>query len=378
MMPKPEPYQLLFLVLFFIAWNKSKFTSAKAFLWLGLAYGCKFNVLPLLPIFLAIQIWQLLKSAIDKKATVKPILLTFFWLGLGFVIAIPGLLLIPLNPAILHNYLDQTFYFVAQSYDDPNVNAMSWLKGIYGFYFWGHNYLIALFFFLYICTGIWIIMDYIRTREIVLDLIIFITASAFFFPVILFTHRLWPHYLWTAHVLFMLLFFIKASSQFNKSRLQLFYNGALFCGVVYFVLIFNLRHAGSFFGLDKEFAGDKQSWEKARLYINDRKNEATVLQTNLVWYPFTEFVKINPFNPFHTALAENRKSITFDWNLTEKTPENEFIRSDYLIVKTSFANKGLEGNQRALMKLVERDFNADTAFGGYVIYGKKNQPKSSR
>lgn len=108
MMPKPEPHQLLCLAWFLNRSKKQEWSFGKHFIFLGLAYGLKFNMLLLLPLFFIVPVLKL--STLNIKQVILSGLKSLVFFIAGILIAIPCLILTPIKPVFLKAYIHETFW----------------------------------------------------------------------------------------------------------------------------------------------------------------------------------------------------------------------------------------------------------------------------
>tara|TARA_B100001250_G_scaffold374783_1_gene361841 strand:- start:668 stop:2434 length:1767 start_codon:yes stop_codon:yes gene_type:complete len=177
-MPKPEPLQLFFLSLFLYFYKYYNCNNSKVF-WvlLGIAYGIKISILPLLLIVIFLDIFYKSKknSVIELQSKMLAI---FFYIGFGLVIAVPMLfvhfiislfiywiltkivykqflyinyfltfLIIILNPIIsyfiyiyfhyktgFYKWINATFLNIGHNADDSSISFWNWIY--YFFHEW--------------------------------------------------------------------------------------------------------------------------------------------------------------------------------------------------------------------------------------------------
>lgn len=381
MLPKPEPYQLFFISMFLRSWKNNNYSTGRHFIWLGLAYGAKFNALFLVPVFLVMGTWNQWKEAISGQVRtfIGPFGKSVLWWLCGFLIAIPCLILSPVKPQFFTTYLEHTFLFGAQPDDDPSVTWMTWLKEGYGYYYWGHNALTWLFLTLVLLLAFRVLYLNIKRNKTRHELVLLITAALFFFPIVFFTKRVWPHYLWEGHLFFVLFFFASLQSLYIKSRIPAIAGYVLMLlPLIYFSTNFVLQHAAKYFDLNLKYGYKMENWRHVRDYIVSQKSNAVVAQDLSLWYPFEEFVKVNRYHPFRVSLPRDTSSPIFTWELPTD-PGTAPEELDYLvageILKVS-ANKkyapGIEKDkerwQAAFKNAEGKVWKKDTAFLDVVIF----------
>ena len=88
-MPKPEPIMIFCLALFFYFYKKNNLEEAKPYwILLGIAFGAKISILPAIPILLFSALYN---KILGRKPieTLRALLLTIFYIFIGFCLAIP-------------------------------------------------------------------------------------------------------------------------------------------------------------------------------------------------------------------------------------------------------------------------------------------------
>ncbi|MDI9313228.1 MAG: hypothetical protein QM529_00915 [Hydrotalea sp.] len=102
-LPKPEPYQLLFLSLFLYHFKKYNFTLKK-FYWvfLGLSFGVKISILPLLPIFFIYGLYVDIKKAKIISSIADNIVVAIFFFFLGLCLMFPAFFVYLLPAMIIY------------------------------------------------------------------------------------------------------------------------------------------------------------------------------------------------------------------------------------------------------------------------------------
>lgn len=178
-------------------------------------------------------------------------------------------------------------------------------------------------------------------------------ATAMLFPVIFLTKRLWPHYIWEGHILFVLLFLAVLSKQdlINTKKLKITFSVMLFAGIAFFSLQFLFVHLKKYYGLNQQYAQNRENWYKVRNHILARYPNARVIQDMSVYFPFREFVRINPYHPFAGKFPEEVKQPSFSWALPEHPfSETETSEMDVLVLKDMQPENKTLGSLNALQK----------------------------
>jgi len=367
MVPKPEPLQLLFLAIFIIKAHKVNWQFGLHFVWLGLAYGAKFNVLTVLPLFFILPYLFGYKKITGIFKSISVFLI-------GVFIAIPSLVLTPIKPIFLQTYLNNTFG-KTDHYDDAGTSILSWLKigwlGSYSGGFWfGWAFLCLIIFALIIGVN-----RFLKNRNLGVSLIIIIIGLGFLLPVMLFTERLWPHYLWTAHV-----FLLFGVAMFYKEEAKLTMIQMFLLIIVTIGGMQSIRLQGShLFSLEVQSNQLVSNSKSAHVYLKNKKSDVVVLQDISVFYPFSEMLKINPYHPFATVLPtiNNNKKIVWSDFINPQILENH--QADYLIVnKYNFEedsnnlvtekDKMIAKDKQLIRKELGKTIFLDTTIGQLKIY----------
>lgn len=324
MVPKPEPLQLLLLSIFLWKAHKANWHFGWHFIWLGIAYGAKFNVLAILPLFFILPYIFGYKKIIG-------LLKSFVAFIVGLIIAIPSLLLVPIKPIFLRTYIDNTFGR-AQHYDDTVVSLFDWIKiGWLGAYSGGLWIGFALLILI-----IWGLINGIKkywTRQLISsELIILIVGLGFLLPVMLFTERIWPHYLWTGHV-FLLLSIAVLLNHIEFKPIYL-----VLMTIVVIGGIISVKSQGShLFSLQKQSKQLIEDSKNAHTYLLKKNNKMICVQDISVFYPFKEMLKINPYHPFASKLPLENNDYKINWTDFINPKNLEMMKADFLITnKTNF------------------------------------------
>jgi hypothetical protein len=319
MIPKPEPIQLFFISLFLNYGYKKNWVFGKHFIWLGLAYGAKFNALMILPLFFLLPLF-------NEGIKLKNIILAVFCFISGVLIAVPALLLTPFNSMFLQTYIKSTFKNT-DHYDDSNVNIIDWMEKGFSPNYSGHIFItsiLSLIFILIIANGIW---NFYKTKKIENYLIIASIGFCLLIPVLILTKRIWPHYLWTGFVFFLLSIFMF----FQNVNYTVFLKRVLSVFLVVLstvVVSFSVTKQIPLLHLEQKYISVKENSEAAYRYIEKSDSSFVCLQDISVFFPYSEFLKTGRYHPFSLAypyVIYKKKQI---WN--------SFI--NYKVIKNAKAN----------------------------------------
>lgn len=390
MMPKPEPYQLLFLAVFLKYWKKNEWRPGKSFIWLGMAYGAKFSILFALPFIALVSLFSPLRPATPRATTTKIIptsIKAMGWFLAGLIIAIPCLILIPVKPIVLDTYIKHTFLGSGQIDDDPSVTWFQWLFDTYGFYYWGYKWMSWLFLAI-LATVTILIFRYKKDKgKFTEEWPLLLIATAMFFPVIFLTQRLWPHYIWEGHTLFILLFLAVLTNHnlVSLKKLRIALTAVLFAGLAFFSLQFLFVHLKKYYKLNDQYAQNRENWYKVKNHIVSKYPNARVIQDMSVYFPFREFVRINPYHPFAGKHPEEVKTPSFSWALPDHPfSETETSGMDILVLKdmqpenktTESPNALQKQNnlwKNEMQKSIGNLWLQDTVINGHFVYVKRTQ-----
>jgi hypothetical protein len=285
--PKPEPHQFFFLALFLYYFVKREYSAGWYFVFLGLAYGIKFNILVLLPGFFVILIMK--HGLIWRK-----LFMSIGYLVIGFLFANPFIILGLVKTEFLMAYLNNTFFFVKNIDDVASVSFKDWFYQVWIVYFNSGLYLavfglaIALFF---------LIRTIIHDRVLSLfnpGVILLTMGLALLFPVMLWSKRLYPHYLWPGYIFFMMgLFVLIENSNFKK-----YLKKSFIVLLSFSVLNYSFKSLPSLIAdrLAAKTTSEKQNECISKLFVNEEN--PIVLQDIAVYYPFEHLVNNYRHHPF--------------------------------------------------------------------------------
>lgn len=127
---KPEPIQLLCLSLFFWFLKRDGLWKPWSWLFLGLAFGAKISVLPIVAVAFAVALAVQVRQRAATHDTIRSIAKIGLAFVIGWVIAVPTLALIPIHPAYFKGYLGWTFLGTGHGADDTTVGPLAWMQQI--------------------------------------------------------------------------------------------------------------------------------------------------------------------------------------------------------------------------------------------------------
>ncbi len=289
MIPKPEPLQLLVLAIFLFYAQRANWQYGKHFIWLGIAYGLKFNVLMILPVFFAAPFFT-------GAQKIKDALVSGIWVLTGIVIAVPSLILSPLRPVYIQTYLRSTFGNTSH-YDDTDVPFTDWLnKGLFQWY-GGHSIGGAAIFLAFLVLVVWFVYRLLLKKELNALVVILAIAFCFLMPVMLLTKRLWPHYLWTGSV-FMALALVMV---FNSILTERFLQKGIktFAAVIFiFASFISASRLLPLFKLEEQANSVLKDSKAAQNYLKEKSAHFICVQDISVYLPFKDFVLSKRYHPF--------------------------------------------------------------------------------
>lgn len=365
--PKPEPFLILFLAFFLYFIQKYNFQKSWPFIFLGLAFGTKISVLALLPIF---GIYFLIKN---NQSWIKKILLTGVYFLIGLIICVPTLLLGIVKRIYWQSYINHTFGTIQQDYDDSKITIFTWLKTI-GFEYFGLYWfltipllIIAIVFMSYKCY---------KTKTLSLQQLVFFSGVFILLLVSISTKRVWPHYLYFG----WLFLFIGICVNLEKN----WFVDTLIIACLLIALFevkpvaLNMQYI-----VNREktenYISAKLNAEKAYSYLLSKPNVSPIYIDISTYLPNQLFIKHFRYQPFESdkkttdiriehinnyseQLYQNAKSIIFYKN----NPLTKIIDTKNVVMQDE-ANANKTFNQ-----FIPSVFLKDTAFGEVELFIKKN------
>lgn len=241
-MPKPEPIQVFFIALFVFVVKKTNRFFGLHWLPLGIAFGCKINLIPIGLIMMFLLFYRFRKDFIEEKKIIY-ISINSFLLGIMFaepylasvitsiivilslfyfilintkkvksIIYYSGLFLVFLfilfmfNFPLIKNWLNFTLYNTSHGTDSNNINFFSWIKYIISIYFDNSIVFIAIFLFLIVTSVVFYIKksSSLFSQKIKLSYLILFFGFILILTIVLFVKRLWGIYLYPGTVLLLI------------------------------------------------------------------------------------------------------------------------------------------------------------------------------
>ncbi|MDI1235291.1 MAG: hypothetical protein PSX81_13500 [bacterium] len=373
MVPKPEPMQLLILALFFYFFKTNQYQFGKFFLLLGIAYGIKFNILTLLPIIFIIPF--LFQS--DIKKPLNKLGFSIFYFFIGLIIAVPCLLLSPVKPIFLRSYINATFANTSNYDDDKTVGMIDWLgDGFFGAYnggwIFGVLLVILILVILFYSSKVWL-----RDQPIPADLLFIICGLLLILPVIIFTGRLWPHYLWTGYIFLMLgiVIFVqsergpKAMRTFGFSAMIILIGGSVYCSI---------NQEKKLISFEANTRKLNMNGQRAYAYLKNKYKIFIAIQELSVPYPFNNMLEVGRYNPF-TSFNQPKVAQQFIWTGFINPQIINDNKADFIIINSlNFSDTTINlqtnkdeitiANNRLMNEILGRKLNIDTIFGSIKIY----------
>lgn len=299
--PKPEPHQLFLLALFFRAFVRSGFRPGRHFLWLGAAYGVKFNVLIILPVI------ALFLLPVFRQEW-KRILGSAVWFIGGIIVAVPCLLLSLLRPVFLQTYIQATFGNTANVDDSASVVASDWLGHVWPTYYTTALPFLLLFFTMlaFVLYREWLGKKFDILRSPVLLMIL--CGLALNIPIVLLTKRLYPHYLWTG-VVFLWLSLCMAEIAIFGNYVKVILSVLAVSASGY--LLINLQELVR--REESSAALKKEAINAYDLAFKRHGDKATVLIDISVYYPFQWYLETNRYHPFSGPRPGGNPSRNVTW-----------------------------------------------------------------
>lgn len=364
MLPKPEPHQLFVLSLFFNAFFKSNFKPGRYFLLLGLAFGLKFNAILLIPIII---LWIL----VNQKTVLKEWIAAAVYFFAGLVIAVPCLLLSVIKPVFLKSYLAATFLNTGNVDDNPEHGLFHWIRFVWPTYYSG-GWILLLLMFVTI-FGLLIYNYRFSIREYVRQPLVFIIICglALIIPIILTTHRLYPHYLWTGQIFIWTGAFGMLSASGNYRKISTVLAIVLtISGVLY-----TARSFQSMLNWEKTALPAIVKVETEQKKILDVNNKASIVQDISVYYPFRLHVSADPYHPFSSPVPGILPFRNVYW-ISPISPEIiDKMKPDYIFFGRAYISiiqKPLEQKAVLLEKKLKQDYKLRLDDEELVIWERNN------
>lgn len=365
--PKPEPYLLLFVSLFIYFSKKYNNSKSWVFVFLGLALASKISVLAILPFFIFYFIY------LNKGEWLKKTLWAGFYFVIGLFVGVPALMIGLVKRIYLTYYIEQTFGTVKQAYDDTSMNALVWIKYFFIEYFtinvWLLLPLIIMIFYCFFKNG---------KLKIKFNLNTIVLISGLFMLTLVFitTKRLWPHYLYVSIVLLL----IGALSYVSNNKYSL-YLGLSFALIIIpeVSTIFNQFDYLVNRENNDSYKATKLNSELALKYVQERKENTPVAIDLTAYLPNALFVKACRSLPFSSDIVEGEFRLTHINNMGESLySSNKCI----IFNEAHPPTKKLKPNQietpdqkeslTIFNQFVPKVFNKDSAFGEIQVYTKIN------
>lgn len=365
--PKPEPYLLLFVSLFLYFSNLYQHKKSWIFVFLGLALASKISVLAILPFFAFYYIY------INKGEWLKKTFWAGFYFVIGLFVGVPALMIGLVKRVYLTSYIEQTFGTVKQAYDDASMNAFVWIKYFFTEYFVINVWLLVPLIFL-------LLILIFRNSKIKLNLNFnsIVLLSGLFMLVLVFitTKRLWPHYLYVS----LVLLFIGTLSFVKENKYSLYIGLCLFIFTVPEIkTIYN--HSNYLVNREKneQFKEVKLHSEMVLKYLQQNKENTPVAIDITAYLPNDVFVKACRSQPFSSDIVEGQFRLTHINNMGEDL----YLNNKCIIFNESHPpTKVLKKNQietpdqkeslSIFNQYVPRVFQKDSSFGKLNLYTKIN------
>lgn len=375
-MPKPEPLQLVFLALFVRGFVKKEYQFGIHFIWLGLAFAAKVNVLVILPFMFLIPVVHHWNKGI--KTNVQQAIKGVLFFISGFFIGMPCLLLSSIQPVYLQTYLKKTIFGAEKNYDDVSLTAIDWIRaGLGGSYFgnsWGGYVLVVLAMALLIYLGV----RYLQIKKMSQPLLLLGIGMVLMGFIFVMTKRLWPHYLWTGYIFVWLGILVFLSTQ----TLQLIKNSLMVLSLVFYITSTHVFYASalpSYLQHESKAAEEIHASKELYVYIESNYQGQSIGLDGTVWYPYRHFVLSEPYHPF----ASERPILCetcIQWHPDQPL---EIWKEDIVIFnlrhpkqyrikqKNNYTPSNWEEIEAKFYKETETNFHLDTIIGNNWVY-KRN------
>jgi hypothetical protein len=259
------------------------------------------------------------------------------------------------------------------------VAFITWIKtgwlGAFSGGFWIGMTLVAIV----ICVLINGTKNYLKHKQFEIYFLITLIGLGFLLPVMLFTERLWPHYLWKGHV-FLLLgtgIFVQPKLNFKK------FNYILMILITVGGCLSIISQGKYLFSLEKQSKTLIENSHLAYSYIKTQKNSFVSVQDISVYYPFNYALKENPYHPFAEKKSYNLENQQYRWSGFISPQILRNFNADFLIVnKRDFENQELNSNSKKdelilindaqMRNKLGKSIFLDTIFGTIKVYRIKD------
>ena len=240
--PKPEPLQLLFISIFFYFYIKSSTGFSWYWVFLGLAFGTKISLLPILPLFVILSLIVSSKWS-TSLVSIKSVSTAVFAFSLGLSIAVPILLpfvllcstgcygihrfymqnilkksiitiftfgyfclvfYICMGP--IKTWLSSTILSTTHGSDRASINILSWFEFFVDHWMVSPYYINIIFLSLIVLYLILQSIDLMSKKSFFVSdkttaMVILIAGIFLNLTIMLFTNRLWGLYLFTGSII---------------------------------------------------------------------------------------------------------------------------------------------------------------------------------
>lgn len=378
-MPKPEPIQLFMLAMFFRGLKRN--AKPVHYIWIGLAYAAKFNILVILPVLFILPVFDSSIPGFLNRA-IKALKSIPFFLA-GVLAGIPCLILSPFRPVFLKTYLHETIFGSGKSYDNPDLSLTEWIGSGLGGHYFGSHYAGYAFLGLTIAATAYSFFrksNGIRHNHTAVLLLCGLILQV---SVMLISKRLWPHYLWTGTIISGL----GLLAQFSKNNISQMHSGGLRLTVLFYVLSgfsfyskFLPEHISSV--TDHKLEQLKQVSENMYAYIEHNYAGRQIGIDGTVYYPYRYFVRASPYHPFAGERPESSET-SVKWYADN--PQDIWNSSEVIVFYQNHPEKLIRKDQPYLQKQgtmeiykrfireTESRFTKDTTFGEMIVYRRITQ-----
>jgi hypothetical protein len=384
-MPKPEPFQLFFLSLFLKFYFDKKHDHQKKYkywIFLGLAFGAKVSVFPLILFLFTLEFIK------NYKVNYKIIYQKFLFVFLGFVIAVPGIFL-----GKFKSYLNSTFLNSTHGADDSTINYFSWIKYFYHDYFLIPKFLTFIIFFICAVLLILVLINLFKQRDKIKYLInskpiiIGIMALSFILPIMFFTKRIWGFYLHVGTVLLAISFFnIYQELVIKNKKIRLFFSIILVTVILNIIFFLGKNAFNNFENLSKRSKQESHLIKQSQYFalINFLENESKA-NGKMINYAIDPYLYIPQDNIYYKAsgiwgvFTGWHKGFDFIIMIRQKldtmnniaTTNNEYPQ--FMLSKTQRMRYEIKDNQKCLKKFCYIEFkNSLQGFEELIIFKKIN------
>ncbi len=269
-------------------------------------------------------------------------------------------------------YLNNTFFFVKNIDDVASVSFKDWFYQIWIVHFNSGLYLaifglaIALFF---------LIRTIIHDRVLSLfnpGVILLTMGLALLFPVMLWSKRLYPHYLWPGYIFFMMSIFVFIENSNFKNHIQKSFIILLSISALNYSI--SSLPSTLIERLKAESTSEKQNDCISEIFVNN--GNPVILQDIGVYYPFEHLVNNYRHHPFSGKPPVELNVRKIFWHSGMTSGYIKELKPDWLVLSVRFKESKYYSMKECVFQSIEfpnyyERVNQDCE--GLVFYKKRTK-----